>query len=571
MAEGLASLPLFRSRPPGVAVEAPAGVPPDGQHEGGPAVGISGTSSVPKAQVGVPARVTVVDTGPAGHRPATLAWPAGGAGAAAAGTAAVSTTGADRPTGVGSNASGRVRQEVDWPLVRALRQQAAERLTVQLASRPGLDEAGRRELGRALVVELLREHTAELVSTGGVVFDPAAEQRLAQAVLDALFGLGRLQPLVDDEGVENVEIDGCDTVHMVYADGRVERGPAVADSDEELLEQLQFLAARAPGGAERSFSPSRPFLDLTLPGGARLAARAWVTPRPSVVVRRHRLREVTLPGLVQRRMLDPGLATFLAAAVRARRSIVVAGPQGAGKTTLVRALCAEIDPLERLGTVETEYELFLHEMPHRHPRVVAHEARPGSGERGADGRPAGEVTLDDLLYASLRMNLSRVIVGEVRGREVIPMFKAMQAGAGSLSTVHAHSARAAVERLVTCALESGPHVTVEFAHRQIAEHVDLVVQLAQDEPVPGGPRARYAREVIEVGRGEAGLPAVTDVYVPGPDGRAVPHSRPSFLPVLLAAGFDGALLNPGTDALTRGDDLAAGGWGAAAARPGGLR
>ncbi|MHB8913308.1 MAG: ATPase, T2SS/T4P/T4SS family, partial [Lysobacter sp.] len=206
------------------------------------------------------------------------------------------------------------------------------------------------------------------------------------------------------------------------------------------------------------------------------------------------------------------------------------------------------------------YELHLHQLPARHRRVVAHEARPGTGERTADGRAAGEITLDDLLYSSLRLNLSRIIVGEVRGREVIPMFKAMQAGAGSLSTTHAHDARAAVERLVTCALEAGPYVTQEYAYLQIASHIDLIVHIgtrtdshtgqhanAADRTsatAPGGGRMhRYVSEVIEVSRGEGGRPAVTDVFAPGADGRAVPRTRPSFLPDLQRAGFDPAWLD----------------------------
>src|SRR5690606_25169531 len=113
-------------------------------------------------------------------------------------------------------------------------------------------------------------------------------------------------------------------------------------------------------------------------------AAAWVTPRPSVVIRRHRLRRVTLDDLVARGTLTPLAGSFLAAAIRARKSIVVAGPQGAGKTTMVRALCAEIPSHEAIGTFETEYELHLHELPDVHPIVHAWEARPGSGERGPD-------------------------------------------------------------------------------------------------------------------------------------------------------------------------------------------
>ena len=331
-------------------------------------------------------------------------------------------------------------------------------------------------------------------------------------------------------------------MHLVYGDGRVRPGPPVADSDEELIETLAFLAARSGGSSgsgERAFTPANPILDLTLHGGARLAARAWITPRPTVVIRRHRLTEVDLADLQRLGMVDGVLAEFLAAAVRANKTIVVSGPQGAGKTTLVRALCNEMDPWERLGTIETEYELHLHEMPERHHRIVAHEARPGTGERTAGGRAAGEITLDDLLYASLRLNLSRIIVGEVRGKEVIPMFKAMQAGAGSLSTTHAHDARAAIERLVTCALEAGPHVTQEYAYLQIASHIDLIVQIGVDDQTSrGGRKHRYVSEVVEVARGEGGRPAISDLFAPGPDGRAVPRTRPSFLADLQAAGFD---------------------------------
>ena len=172
--------------------------------------------------------------------------------------------------------------------------------------------------------------------------------------------------------------------------------------------------------------------------------------------------------------------------MRARRSIVVAGAQGAGKTTLVRALCAEIDALEAIGTFETEYELHLHELG-RHKVVHAWEARPGSGERGADGRQAGEFTLDEALVDSFRFNLSRQIVGEVRGKEIWAMIKAMESGTGSISTTHAADAVAAVRKLVTCAMEAGPHVTQGLATSKLAATVDLIVQLSMEtKAAPGG-------------------------------------------------------------------------------------
>ena len=143
----------------------------------------------------------------------------------------------------------------------------------------------------------------------------------------------------------------------------------------------------------------------------------------------------------------------------------------------MRALCAEIDPLEAIGTFETEYELHLHELRDRHRIVHPWEARPGSGERGADGRQAGEFTLDEALVDSFRFNLARQIVGEVRGKEIWAMIKAMESGTGSISTTHASDAVAALRKLVTCAMEAGPHVTHALATSKLASTIDLIVHL----------------------------------------------------------------------------------------------
>ena len=424
---------------------------------------------------------------------------------------------------------------LDWTLVNTLRVKASDRLTTAMHERAiALDAVGQRELGRTIIVELLEDQARSALTTGGMPFDVPAQRALARAVYDALFGLGRLQPLVDDDRVENIEVNGYDRVTLHFADGSRAPGPPVADSDEELLDFLAFIASRSSGNA-RPFSPSRPSLHLTLDGGARLAATAWITPRPVVVIRRHRLRRVTLDDLVDRDMLTPLMASFLAAAIRTRRSVVVSGSQGAGKTTMIRALAEELPPWERIGTFETEYELFLHELPDRASTVTAWEARPGSGERGPDGRQAGEITLDDCLYDSFRFNLDRQIVGEVRGREVLAMFKAMQSGAGSMSTTHAASAVGAIRKLVTCALEAGPQVTVDYAERVVAEHIDLIVHLALEVRTDalGQPiRRRYVDEIVAVQPGEDG-PAHTHVFR-----RGVPGVLPDEYRALADHGFD---------------------------------
>jgi pilus assembly protein CpaF len=430
--------------------------------------------------------------------------------------------------------------EMDWGLVAALRAQASEQLSQAIAAERGrLDRAAQEEMGRSIVLDLIETTLAETVNAGRTAWSIPQQDALARAVFDSLFRLGRLQPLVDDDRVENIIITGHDNVVLELVDGSLVDGPPVAGSDEELIDFLVFLASRSEVNA-RGFSEAQPRLHLRLDGGARLAAAAWVTPRPSVVIRRHRLLHITLEDLVERNMLTPVAAAFLRAAVRARKSIVVSGCQGAGKTTLVRALCAEIDPLEAIGTFETEYELHLHLLG-RHKIVHPWEARPGSGERGPDGRQAGEFTLDEALVDSFRFNLSRQIVGEVRGKEVWAMIKAMESGTGSISTTHASDAVAAIRKLVTCAMEAGSHITHTLATSKLAATVDLIVHLDLRTTTTNGRshRVRRVAEVVAISTGERETGyATTHVFAPGPDGTAVPAVLPDEYRALAAEGFD---------------------------------
>jgi pilus assembly protein CpaF len=431
---------------------------------------------------------------------------------------------------------------IDWHQVAMLRAQASDQLTAALGEERGMDPETERELGRTIIQELLQTTTADRLHDGEAAWSMDEQDAMAVAVYNALFGLGRLQPLVDDDTVENIIITGAQNVWVEKVDGTLIKTDPVADSDQELLDFLSFVASRSEVNA-RSFSSANPRLHMRLDGGPRLAAAAWVTAHPSVVIRRHRLRRVTLDELVERDMITPTQASFLRAAIKARKSVVVAGPQGAGKTTMVRALCAEINPWEAIGTFETEFELHLHELTDVHPIVHAWEARPGSGEVGPDGKQAGEFTLDEALYDSFRFNLSRQIVGEVRGREVWAMIKAMESGAGSISTTHAGNGEGAIRKLVTCAMEAGPHVTKELATSKLAETVDLVVQVHL-ETVPLGDgkwrRSRWVSEIVHVAPGEAAKGyAVTHVFRPNPaGGPAVPGTLPDELRELEQYGFD---------------------------------
>lgn len=298
--------------------------------------------------------------------------------------------------------------QLDHVLVSELRRVVAERLASRLQRTPVTDTSARRELARNVLGDVLEERAVRRVESGEAGWTVEEEVALGDAVMAALFGLGRLQPLVDDPAIENIEANGCDDVWLCYADGRQERGPAIAASDDELVELVQNLGARM-GMAERSFTTSQPSLHLRLEDGSRLMAMAWTTPRPQLVIRRHRVRDVDLGDLVRLGTIDVGLESFLRASLRAGKNIIVTGLQNAGKTTLIRALANEFEPIERFATIEREYELHLHDLPHRHPRVVAMEAREGSSERDAAGRRSGEVTLSDLVVDALRMNLRRIM------------------------------------------------------------------------------------------------------------------------------------------------------------------
>jgi Flp pilus assembly CpaF family ATPase len=445
---------------------------------------------------------------------------------------------------------------LDHARVRALRVRVAGQLSTRLQATPGLDLDARRELARSLLSAELVAAGQERARAGQPAWSMPTEFALAEAVLAALFGLGRLQPLLEDPEVENIEVSGCDRVWVSYADGReVQVGP-VADSDAELIELVQLLAARS-GASERSFTSAHPSLHLRLDDGSRLAAMAWTTRRPQLVIRRHRVRDVDLDDLVGLGTLDPTLVAFLRAALAAGKNIVVTGLQNAGKTTLVRALANEFDPGQRFATIEREFELHLDDPPHRHPRLVAMEAREGSSERDATGHRAGEVTLAQLVTDALRMNLRRIIVGEVRGAEVGPMLDAMSTGDGSLCTLHARTAGHALDRLVTLCLAAGTGMSDTSAYRLTAGAVDLLGHLhLLDQSHLGGRKHRFVAEVLEVaGLGEAGRPVTTTVFTPGPDGRAVPAHRPTCLPDLDAAGFDPGWLDQPTGAWPRPLDL----------------
>jgi pilus assembly protein CpaF len=307
-----------------------------------------------------------------------------------------------------------------------------------------------------------------------------AEVLLARSVLDALFGMGRLQELIDDPTIENIDINGCDRVWATFADGTKRLMPPIADADDELVDMVRAAASRF-GLSERRFDLGRPEIDLRLPDGSRLSALMAVTARPAISIRRHRFSDLTLADLVELEALDEGLASLLRAAVRAQKNIIVSGAMNSGKTTLLRALAAEIPPRERIVTIEQSFELGLDAAPDRHPDMVAVEARPANVEG------EGLITVADLVRRALRMNADRVIVGEVLGDEILPMLNAMSQGrSGSMCTIHSDSSAGVFRRIASYAVQAPERLPLEATNLLIAGAVHLVVHLdsALDEAQP---------------------------------------------------------------------------------------
>ncbi len=236
---------------------------------------------------------------------------------------------------------------------------------------------------------------------------------------------------------------------------------------------------------------------------------------------------------------DSNATITLRMTVRARKDLIVCGGVDAGKTTMLRALINEIDPAERLVTIEDNLELGLDRYPELHPDVVALEAR----EENVEGE--GAVTLSQLVRWGLRMNPDRVIVGEVRGDEVLPMLNAMSQGNdGSMCTIHANSSLGAFGKLAMYAVQAPERLPLEATNLIVANAIDFVVFIGQRRAASGQLR-RFVSSVREVVGADGPMVVSNEIFVPGYDGRAVPGSplRAQTMDALREVGFDASVLS----------------------------
>jgi Flp pilus assembly CpaF family ATPase len=259
-----------------------------------------------------------------------------------------------------------------------------------------------------------------------------------------------------------------------------------------------------------------------------------------VYIRKHTLLNASLEELRDRwGMIDHLLYRFLAKALESGANIMIAGLAASGKTTLLRALARTIPVAEPYITLEESRELGLHE-PVGANWVISLEALQGHGEYDASGKRRGEKTLHDMMPITQRLGVRRVIVGETRGREIVPMLRAMTVSRGAMCTIHARQAREVMDSIVQLACSYGNDIGADQALRMAAQGIDLIVYTAVvDERAIGGGEHRFVSHVIEVGGMREERVVTTTVFGPGPDGRAVPRHLPERIrDDLMDVGYD---------------------------------
>ncbi|WNI34453.1 CpaF/VirB11 family protein [Streptomyces sp. ITFR-6] len=423
---------------------------------------------------------------------------------------------------------------VSWDVIEALQSDVSKALSEEDPDKH-LPEPDRRALARSLVTTAVADWSTKHAH-GNTPLTADQEGAIGAAVFDSMYRGGRLQSLLDEDGVEDVMVDGL-RAHVEYHDRPRRTVEKVADSHEELITWVNRMA-RLSGHGERALTQATPMVGFRMPDGSRVTA-SLLTTRPSVVIRKHRIRQHGIAELVQWGSINPLLEAFLTSCVHAKMNVLVVGDMGAGKTSLLRALGREIPPAERLVTLESDRELYLDEPgPKPGPVTYAFEARQSNGERHGD-KLAGEVTIGDMFATALRYNATRVIVGEVRSTEIVPMLQAMSAGgSGSMCTLHVRRPHAIISRLVQLCTEAG--MATEAAHHLIASSIDVVVYLTYlDETALGGKKHRYVSHIYEIHDvvGEGGRPTTSELFAPHEsEVRAVYKNMPSFIGELERTG-----------------------------------
>src|ERR1700723_1068377 len=382
-------------------------------------------------------------------------------------------------------------------------------------------EEVRREVGHILEALVVSESTP---------MNLQERERLAQEVLDEVFGLGPLEPLLADPTVSDILVN---TYKRVYVErkGMLEQTAVQFRDDAHLMSIIDRIVS----SIGRRIDESSPMVDARLADGSRVNAiiPPLAVDGPCLSIRRFGHERLTANDMVNNHTLTPSMLDLLRGCVKARLNILVSGGTGAGKTTLLNVLSSNISSRERIVTIEDAAELQLNQ-----EHIVRLETRPANIE----GK--GAVHQRQLLINSLRMRPDRIIVGEVRGEEALDMLQAMNTGHdGSLTTIHANSPRDALARIETMAMMANLNLPEKAIRKQIASAVTLVLQVARFSD-----GTRRLTHIAEITGMEGDVISMQDLFVferrgVSSDGRVVglfaaTGIRPNFAERLKARGID---------------------------------
>ncbi len=341
----------------------------------------------------------------------------------------------------------------------------------------------------------IQELFEQVLAEENIVLSRPERARLFEQISAEILGLGPLQPLLEDETITEVMVNGAKNLY-IERDGKIHRVPVSFESDEHVMRIIDRIVA--PLG--RRIDESSPYVDARLPDGSRV--NAVIPPislvGPVLTIRKFAKNPITLEQLVQFGSITTEALQFLKACVEARMNVIISGGTGSGKTTFLNILSQFIPSDERIVTIENAAELQL-----RQEHVVTLESRPANIE----GR--GEVTIRQLVINSLRMRPDRIIVGEVRDDAALDMLQAMNTGHdGSMTTLHSNSPRDTLSRLETMVMMAGMELPARAIREQVSSAVDLVVH--QDRMRDG---ARKIVNITEVSGMEGDVITMTDIFL----------------------------------------------------------
>ncbi|HXS93771.1 MAG TPA: CpaF family protein [Candidatus Limnocylindrales bacterium] len=306
----------------------------------------------------------------------------------------------------------------------------------------------------------------KLIIDDGLPMTVGEREKLIEEILDEVFGLGPLEPLLKDETISDIMVNGYDNVYIERAGRLVETNIRFKDQAH-----VRLIIERIVSAIGRRIDDSSPIVDARLSDGSRVCA---VIPPLSLIgpvmsIRRYGKKVLSTEDLLRNETLTTGMLDFLSGCVEARLNIVISGGSGSGKTTMLNTLSRFIPDDERIVTIEDTAELQLQQS-----HVVRLETRPANIEG------AGAITQRDLVINTLRMRPDRIIVGESRGAEALDMLQAMNTGHdGSMTTVHANAPRDAFSRLETMVMMASQHVPDKVIRQQLASAIHVVVHCAR--------------------------------------------------------------------------------------------